>query len=197
MYHISNDKRSKTSALFMYEALMILLKQKNLTHITVSDVVKQAQIGRTTFYRCFDSIEDILQYQSDLTFEECGKYMYHMVVVERMNKPEETFLKIFLEFWSSHYTIIEILIAIDRADIIHRSFKHMLSQFKALYPEINIPYYNYFVEIRTAIAVTLLVQWIKDDRKVSPSQLIGVFKDQILLDHILYDSIVNLISRSH
>ena len=190
MYHISNDKRSRSSAMFLYEALLVLLKQKSLTHINVSDVVKQAEIGRTTFYRCFDSIEDILQYQSDIIFEKCGTYMHRMVVVEKMYKPDDTFIKVFLEFWSSHYSIIETLIAVDRTDIIHRSFKHMLTGLKAQYPDINIPYYDYFVEVRTAIAVTLLTQWIKDERSVSPSQLVEVFKDQILLDQFLYDTVI-------
>lgn len=187
MYHISKDKRSKNSAKFLYEALLVLIKEKSLTHITVSDVVKQAGIGRTTFYRCFDAIEDILQYQCDKSFEKCGDYMHHMVVVEKRYDPEETFIKPFLEFWSSRFAIIETLIAVDRTDIIHKGFKHMISELKALYPKVDIPYFDYFVEIRTAIAVALLIQWIKDNRRISPSQIVEVFKDQILLDQLLYD----------
>ena len=63
MYHIKPDKRSQASAAEIVRGLEECLKTKPLKAITVSDLYRVTGISRATFYRLFDTPEDVLLYQ--------------------------------------------------------------------------------------------------------------------------------------
>ena len=65
MYHIKSDKRSQASANELARGLNTCLKTMPLSTVTVSDLHRETGISRATFYRLFDTIEDILVYQCD------------------------------------------------------------------------------------------------------------------------------------
>ena len=65
MYHIKTDKRSQTSASQIVQGLQECLKTTPLKAVTVSDIHRVTGISRATFYRLFDTPEDVLIYQLD------------------------------------------------------------------------------------------------------------------------------------
>lgn len=65
MYHIKSDRRSQRSAETIVRGLEECLKAKPLSSITVSDIHHATGISRATFYRLFDTPEDVLQYRFD------------------------------------------------------------------------------------------------------------------------------------
>lgn len=69
MYHIKDDKRTKTSARLIGEAMLRLLSDKDFEKVTVSDLQRESGCGRTTFYRLFDNTADVLAYLCDQTME--------------------------------------------------------------------------------------------------------------------------------
>lgn len=70
MYHVKNDRRCIRSAGSITKALEQLLTKKAFLDITVTDIQKTAGIGRSTFYRLFDTIDDVVTYMVDKEFEE-------------------------------------------------------------------------------------------------------------------------------
>ncbi len=58
------------------EALLLLMKNQDFTKITITDITKKAGVGRVSFYRNFESKEDILR-----------KYLDHITddFIVRMN----------------------------------------------------------------------------------------------------------------
>lgn len=68
MYHIKNDKRCRKSAAKIGEALRVMLAEKPLSEITVTDVQKASRTGRATFYRLFDTVDDVLVYIAEEEF---------------------------------------------------------------------------------------------------------------------------------
>lgn len=189
MYHVSNDKRAQQSAELLFQALGRLIEDHAFSSITITHLVTEANVGRTTFYRCFDTIDDILQYKCDAAFSNCGEFLLKSIILEKKYDPKDTFIKPFLEFWSTDYQIIEVLIKSNKKNIISKGFQNMINQFISKYPRIvdSIEYFDYFIEIRSAIAIAILTRWIQDNRNVFPDKLIEVFKEKILLDEFLYD----------
>ena len=53
------SKYFNTASLF-YEALIILLKQKDIDYITVKEICEKAGVNRSTFYLHYDTIDDLL-----------------------------------------------------------------------------------------------------------------------------------------
>lgn len=54
----------------MYEALLKLLEEKSFSAISVSDITAEANVSRMSFYRNYDSIEDILIEHLDAVVEQ-------------------------------------------------------------------------------------------------------------------------------
>ena len=60
MYHISKDKRALQSSELIYNGLLECIKKKPFDQISVSDLQKASGVARSTFYRAFDNISDVL-----------------------------------------------------------------------------------------------------------------------------------------
>lgn len=63
-------KQSEKSKLWMEDALLQLMKVKEFSAITVTDICEKAGISRLTFYRNFEIKEDILRFHFDKVFNE-------------------------------------------------------------------------------------------------------------------------------
>ncbi|MET3210623.1 UNVERIFIED_CONTAM: AcrR family transcriptional regulator [Paenibacillus sp. PvR008] len=54
------DKRIRRTKKLLRESLVLLLKEKDLKNITITDIVQQADINRGTFYKHYQYKEDLL-----------------------------------------------------------------------------------------------------------------------------------------
>ena len=70
MYHIKHDKRVYKSANLICDGLAEMLKVKSYDEISITDVCNINGIARTTFYRLFGTLDDVLLYQFDNLFEQ-------------------------------------------------------------------------------------------------------------------------------
>ena len=122
MYHIKDDPRSLKSAEMLYKGLAQLTQEKPLHSITVTDLVEASNVGRITFYRHFDEIEDVLQWRCD---QVCNGFLKYLI--ERVQNNESVqyplVLRPVLQYFNSHSEIIEVLVATKRLDIIHASLR--------------------------------------------------------------------------
>lgn len=73
MYHIPNDKRAQKSADLIAQGLYKSLEKKPLNNIKVNDIYLNSYVSRATFYRLFDSVYDVLQYQCDSIVDEIAE----------------------------------------------------------------------------------------------------------------------------
>lgn len=176
MYHISNDKRSRQSAGWIYEALAALIPTQPYNTITVSAVAAKAQLGRATFYRNFDSLDDVLQMKCDGEFQQLYDYLLqnYQHSFQRAEITGPPFLRFFLHYWYQHPAIIRVLIAAGKTDIIKSSFNQLLTSFLRLIDDsyrLVQPYTAYFSALYSGIALNVLLQWIGDQQKETPDEL--------------------------
>ena len=173
MYHIKKDQRAVRSAESIYEALVTLMSQKEFDKIKVSEIVKQAQIGRATFYRNFDVQEDVLRWRCDQIAVKLIPYITSFTR-SQPNTSRTTYLKPILRFFYLDSTIIELLIEAGRVDILQVAVQEWLERFgpKAV-ALLDVPeaYLNYWVALRTGALVSILVQWVKDGKPHAPDDL--------------------------
>lgn len=67
---MNEDRRVKRSKNDLKQALIYLLRIKSLHAITISDIVKQADYNRSTFYRHYQYKENLLQELTDDVIED-------------------------------------------------------------------------------------------------------------------------------
>jgi AcrR family transcriptional regulator len=173
LYHIKNDLRAMRSAETIYEALVKLMGKQRFVDIRVTDLVEQAQIGRATFYRSFDAQEDVLRWRCD---QMLGELIPYMAVFARSQPGTggNSLLKPLLRFFYLDSTIIELLIEAERIDILQVAVEE---RFEGLRPKaealLEVPedYLSYWLALRAAAAVSVLVQWVKGGKRQAPDDL--------------------------
>ena len=94
-----DNKKSLDSQKKIYKGLRRILLTKPLSEITITDISKECNISRSTFYRNFDNISDILK----VIF---GFYYDHYL---NTRAGEENQLLYFLDFWYYHKDLVYIL----------------------------------------------------------------------------------------
>ncbi len=177
MYHISNDKRAAQSADLIYNGLLQCLEKKSFDQITVTDVQKASGVARTTIYRCFDNLSDILYWRCDLAFREA------LLFGQPKGIPDEwQLMQGYFSYWTEHSDILKLLMDINRQDIIyacHMKNAKTLERSYGTLPGMDERNARYFMSIRTGVTISMLKAWLDGGRKETAGELLQILKRQI------------------
>lgn len=126
MHHVKQDQRSRESAAAIANALFALVTLKPWQEIGVSEVVSLAQVGRATFYRNFDTLEDVLTYQLQIA----SKRLLDRIDAASGNArlKLEDYLRIASHYWLSEASLLKILLASEQA---HRLSECLIADLSA------------------------------------------------------------------
>ena len=94
---MNNEQKNTYVKQTITMTLLTLLKEKPLSDITVSELTGKAGIGRVSFYRNYQSKEDILKKESDRLIREWGR-LYES---DPESAPETLFPSLF-DFYRDH-----------------------------------------------------------------------------------------------
>ncbi len=190
MYHIRDDSRSIKSATMLYDGLVKLIQTTLLNKITVKELVETSNVGRRTFYRHFDEIEDILRWRSDQVFDNMIQHML-AYIQKHGNEPRTMLLRPILRYFNQHSETIQLLIQADRLDIMMASFHRAVAPFKALAMtlfDVDKAFIDYDVTIRIGIVTNILVRWIETGKLHPPDELADtlsiLIKNMVTLDQL-------------
>lgn len=176
MYHIRKDKRAVQSAHLIYQGLLQCLKHKSFEQITITDVQRASGVARTTIYRCFDNLSDILFWRCDLAFREA------LHSVQPANIPNELeLMQGYFTYWTEHSDILKLLIDIHRQDIIyacHTKNAELLERAYGKLPGMEEANRRYFMAIRTGVTISILKAWLDGGRKETAAELVQILKKQ-------------------
>lgn len=75
MNHGIQDERYHVADEAIYDAFFLVLKEKNLEKITVSDIIKKAGIVRSTFYNHYENIPALVSAIEDKTIHDIFSLM--------------------------------------------------------------------------------------------------------------------------
>ena len=180
MYQKKKDKRSIQSSEWIYEALKELMKSNDYSKITITDIVNKANLGRTTFYRNFKSIDDVLQMKCDEKFYE---FRHYCIDYYKSNDIDDnSFLKPFLNYWYENSEIIELLIKANKENIIKKCLTKEIQFFidTSSVNKIKIisSHLNYFIAMRVSNSLSILTEWINNDKNIPPDELANIITSQ-------------------
>jgi AcrR family transcriptional regulator len=191
MYHIKDDKRSIRSSEMLYDGLAKLIREKPFNSIKVKNLVEVANVGRTTFYRNFDDIEDILKMRCDQVFDGLIAYLTEYAR-KRGNESRTFLLKPLLRYFYLHSDIIELLMSANRLDILQSSFRRVIEPFKIQLSQLldlEEEYTDYSFTIRIGVATNILIHWIETGKKQAPDELAdtlgAMIENMVTLDQLL------------
>ncbi len=173
MYHIKNDVRAIKSAELLYEGLIECMKEHSFDEISILDVAEKSTVSRTTFYRNFDYLIDILYWKCNELFQQ----MFIGYVKENpdLNKTDD-FFRYILQFWMQYPDIVEVFITQGRIDIIYNIFMNNADMVKALiHDRLNLPPIEnrYYIATHVGIFIGIFQTWIDGGKKESVDDIIS------------------------
>ena len=176
MYHIRKDKRSQQSAESIYQSLLAIMDYKPFEQISVTDIQKKAGIARTTFYRCFDNLADVLFWKCDEAYQAVFSSYQPSDF-----RGEFDLARHFVNYWIGHYEILELLMNINRQDIIfacHMKNAYLLEAKFGILPNLPEKHAAYYLAVRTGFNISILYAWLKGGRKETAEEIIEIIREQ-------------------
>ena len=162
MYHIKSDKRSLKSAQIITDGLMACLNEKPLTMITITDLAQKAYISRSTFYRLFDNIEDILVYMLESTFRD-------LAVSLEKGSTGNIYTQA-IELCYENADLIKIIFQANRYDLLFLTYEKIMNGYVSGIEPVSEQkreqiYYNF--AIMAGLLIGTLHAWVKEGQKES------------------------------
>ena len=154
MYHIKEDKRARASVELICAGLMDCLSHKSFADITISDIQRSSTVSRSTFYRNFDCLEDVLSLMCDRVFEDAFSSGSGEIRQEVFSA------------WFKNERLIETMVQVNRGDLLFESLRRSACRF-GRFPglERDSELYNYLISIIASTMMGIIVTWVESGKK--------------------------------
>ncbi len=173
MYRNSLDKRVKQTADRLFDAICQLQQNKAFSEIGIKEVSELAKIGRATFYRNFDYVDDVLKLKLDEQFDELK------AIAEPEFEKGPVNLSPFFDYWVAHSRVLLALYKADRWDIFSTRFVSA-SNLKLLELSAMVGLSDtevvYLQNTIKGMFSAILQTWIDRGRQETATQLTAIFE---------------------
>ena len=177
MYRNSRDKRSVETCKWIYEALERLMEEIPYHKISIKALCEEARIGRVSFYRHYDTIDDVLRKRCDEKFDGLISYIKEYRKTDNVTKH---ILKPFLRYWYDDSKVIKLILMAEKQYLFEESFERVVASAERLHNEQQQFQRNeYLSSIQFAISLTILKIWIEKDMNISPDDLTDLIINQM------------------
>lgn len=179
---MKNKKKNpiaEKSKKWLVDSLMEIMMEKPYNKITIKEISDKAMLSRRTFYRNFNSKDEVLSLKMQYICEE-----YILYFSNEHDLSYKNIVHIYFEFWKDH---IDFLSALDKSNllyfmlqkfnenlpVIYRHFKGHLDLFK------NQEYLEYGLYFSAGGLWNVLLKWIQDGAKKTPMEMEDIIIDAI------------------
>ena len=166
MYHIKNDKRCIRSAALIADALESLLDRKSFMDITVSDLQRESGVGRSTFYRLFDNIDDVVTYLVDESFRD--------ILADYNNQTWKDFTKTILAGIIGQSGKLLNIVAEGRTDLIVRPIRQNLQSIYRHDDPTKRREAHYRCAVFAGACISILLSWSENGKVETVDELAGI-----------------------
>ncbi|MBR2522471.1 MAG: TetR/AcrR family transcriptional regulator [Coriobacteriales bacterium] len=174
MYHISKDARARKSATLICNAVLELAQTKKLDYINVSDIQKQSTVSRSTFYRLFDNIMDVLAYMCDQMVDATTRKADEIFESSR----REAMLSI-ISNGMENSALLQVLVENNHVDILYRSYlKHAEDIVKQVDSDLTTDdaVAQYLIHDMPIFVSSMFHTWVSRGQRETPEELYEIFK---------------------
>lgn len=176
MVGIKGNRRTLYSKKVIIDAFLMLLQEKNLNKITVTDICKKADINRGTFYSYYNdpfdlmrSIEEEMIEKMLSTINISGDESLQNMLNEIFNLILENkeFCKILFNEKNSSYVLSTLL---------NSAYEKKIEEIKQQFPNANETQLEYYYTYTTGGTIEIIRKWINDDMKIPAGEVIRILE---------------------
>lgn len=172
-YCMNNSKNPTAiqSQTWIMRALLDLMKHTTYDKISVSEICRKADLDRRTFYRNFDSKNEVLEYYIKILSNE---YMEEFRKIDVTDRKEATLL--FFEFWGRHISFIQNIKSCGLCDVIFSHFVQFIKEHQDLLMEVDASTVesDYVFAYRIGGFWNVMITWANNYADISPVELSAI-----------------------
>lgn len=184
MFHIKDDKRSKKSARLIVNGLYQCLEHKKFQDITITDIQKASTVGRATFYRLFDNLTDVLEYEWNSIFDEMLQNYEKEAAGSRAKSHYEALFSYLVSYWAQNPVLTDALKDSGRMDIFYHVFKNHAPKIgEILCPDETLSERDleYFAALASSAFFGMFSTWITRKQTETKEELLAILSGSVLL----------------
>ena len=169
MYHISSDKRAQKSAELIWQGMEQCLHEKRFDKLRISDINQRSYISRATFYRLFDSLQDVLAYRCDLIYCQLAD-----AVKSTSFRSKQDFFLLLIEKWMEQDILLKVLVENNMTSILYETHMKNRDFMKEIFlkdTDISEREADYMISILANIIPAAMNTWYLHGRTESPMQV--------------------------
>ena len=175
-----NAKRTQQkeqSRRWIAEALLQFLEEKPYHEITISEVAARADLSRRTFYRHFETLDDVVDYEIQTL---CDEFIAGFDSVSHRKGDLTQATKLFFLFWSDKRAVLRLLSGSNRAAFPQQAFIDMVYQKRLIGMDPLPPKETHYM-YRFAIGGlwNMLLQWAADDDPPTPEAMSRIVQSML------------------
>lgn len=172
---MSNHPSVIQSQQWIYESLIKLMQEKSFNSISIGEITKLADLDRTTFYRNFDSKEDILNVGiSNIK----NKYIKALNNSQSLTMDYVSY--VFFNICYEEIDLLKLLHSHDLSSLLLEQFNDILPQLhnsvkNKFHYQINDEYMIFALYYNTGGFLNILMKWIEGGCTESTDELVSSF----------------------
>jgi AcrR family transcriptional regulator len=167
----SINPTAQQSQRWIIQALLELMGSKEYDKISVSEICRKADLDRRTFYRNFDSKNDVLEQYIKILSEE------YLQMYASFDYPSNyTAAKIFFEFWSQHLYFIRNMKSCGLSDFIFQRFEKFSKEHTELLigdDVLKLPV-DYVFAYRIGGYWNVMLTWATGETVLTPDEMASI-----------------------
>lgn len=175
MYHIKDDKRMRASALLICAGLAKALEERPYADLSVTQVCAVVGVARTTFYRLFDTLDDVLVYQFDRLFSDA-------LDAYAARGRKEPFARVIIEVAASNKALVAAIVESGRCDLLSEATRareeDILGSVGVRMGERDR---RLCTSILTQVAVVVVGDWARSGYRETPEQLYETLRRELTI----------------
>ncbi len=177
---MKENRRTRRTRQFLRDAFLSLLKEKRYEDISVQDIIKRADVARSTFYAHYVDKEDLLVGRQGVFASNLGG---HAELMAHEEKRRESVLS--TRDWFHHIRaqrdILKIIARDSAMDLAMKNLRDILRadiqvKVEKLLPEDGALPPVLVVDYLTDSLMSLLKWWVKQGMTYSPEQMDEIFQ---------------------
>lgn len=181
---VNIDPRVKRTRRLLRDALVSLILKKDFASITIREITERAEVAYITFYRHYESLDQLLMEVLD---EGLVELMTHIETLAKQSDKSslETEGRLIFEFIGQKADLFHILL---KSQSVTRVRKRVVSNISAIFQKSCVPLERLGNQVTINIAsnhiatslLSLIEWWLENNMKPSPIEMGKVYKSLII-----------------
>ncbi|MDR1630383.1 MAG: TetR/AcrR family transcriptional regulator [Oscillospiraceae bacterium] len=176
MLHKLTNPIALQSREWLTDALLSLMEEKAFKNISITEIAEKADLSRRTFYRIFETKEDVLINYTEQLYDE-----FLQLLNRETDRRFTVTVRLYFEFWYRHKHFLGLL---KQSEML----LFMMNQYTRLFPKIfqmlkgnhplahNEEALSYAMAFSAGGLLSILLKWAEDGMDKTPEEIMKIME---------------------